>query len=167
MGRRTVAIDLFDDPPWPTDVPARKPLLSSARPLLVASLVLVAVVLGSTALPWSTSAETPAWTPYAHGLDVGGGPGTQDWGFLVAAITVATALATVAALHRPGPVRIGASLVGLSALVATTVPDLFAHLTVDPGPSLDAAYGAWIGTVAGMLAWLCAAGALPVDRVTR
>ena len=77
MDRR--AIDLFDDAPWPTEVPVNEP--ASPRPWLVASLVLAGLFLMSMALPWFTSPETPAWTPFSHWLDLGWSPGTPELGF--------------------------------------------------------------------------------------
>jgi hypothetical protein len=127
---------------------------SSPRPWLVASLVLLALLLSSTALPWFTSAETSQWGPLSHRLDLGWAPGTQDWGFLVLALGAAAVIAAGIALVAPKRAPRVVLLVLASALVVATLLELNAHLSVNPGPNLHADYGAWVGGAAAVLAWI-------------
>lgn len=153
MDRR--AIDLFDDAPWPTEVPVNEP--ASPRPWLVASLVLAGLFLMSMALPWFTSPETPAWTPFSHWLDLGWSPGTQNWGFLVLALGAVTAIAICMALLTPRKALIVLALLVATSLVVAAFLEARASLSVNPGPNLHADYGAWIGTAVAVLALTCIA----------
>jgi len=147
-------IDLFDDPPWPSEAPARqRRRRRSPRSFLVASLVLVGLFLVSMVLPWFTSAETPAWTPFSQWLNRGWFPGTQKWGFLLLALGCLTALATVVGLLWTRRLFLVVLLVLATVLVVATKMEASAKLSVDPGPNLHAAYGAWIGSAAAVIAW--------------
>src|ERR1700728_542490 len=149
MGRR--AVDLFDDPPWQTGMPVDQP--TPARRSLVVSLVLVALLISSMALPWFASGETPPWTPFSHWLDLGWSPGTQKWGFLVLALGAVVAISLGIAIPTPGKARLSLLLVVATGLVCATLLEAIADLSVDPGPNLHADYGAWIGGAAAVLAW--------------
>lgn len=139
VGRRR--IDLFDDSPRNTDAAAARP----ARASLVCTLILVILFMASMTLPWFHSGETPPWTAFSHWLNLGWSPGTQRWGFLL--LTLATALATATGLTIR--MRRRALFVLLpafaAALVILTVLETSAHLSVNPGPLLQADFGAWIG----------------------
>lgn len=152
MGTRP-SIDLFDDPPWPSEAPSHETPVRSPRSSLVTSLVFVGILLASMALPWFASAETPAWTPFSHWLNLGWSPGTQKWGFLVLALGVLTVLAIVTGLLWPRRAWLVVVLVLAGVLVVVTLLEATAQLSVDPGPNLNAAYGAWIGSTAAVLAW--------------
>ena len=147
------AIDLFDDAPWPTELPLDQPSAHSPRLLLVASLAFVAVLLSSMALPWFTSAETPAWTPFSHWLNLGWSPGTQDWGFLVVGLAAFVAIGIGLAISEPRKGRTTLVLLFTTALTVTTLLEASAELSVNPGPNLHADYGAWIGGTSAVLAW--------------
>jgi hypothetical protein len=157
MGKRPV--DLFDDAPWPTEIAdAADP---SPRSALVASLVLVVLLTASMALPWFHGTESPPWTPFAHWLDRGWSPGTQDWGFLMLALSVATTVVLGFTIRSPRRLRVGVLVVLATALVVVVALEDSAHLPMGDGPNLDAYYGAWIGTTFAAFAWiLVAIGAL-------
>lgn len=151
-------IDLFDDPPWPTEVSFREASSGSPRPLLIGSLAFVGLFSISMALPWFTSAETPQWTPFSHWLNRGFVPGTQEWGFVMLALDIVTAFSIVMAIiwaRRSWQI----ALLGLATiLVLTTISEASAHLSpAHPGPNLGADYGAWIGVAMVVLAWWCLA----------
>ena len=113
------------------------------------------------ALPWFDGAESPPWTPFSHGLDRGWSPGTQDWGFLMLALSVTTAVVVGFTIRSPRNVRVGVLLVLATALVVVVVLEDAARTRVGDGPNLDAYYGAWIGTTLGAFAWIWVAiGAL-------
>ncbi len=151
MGTRS--IDLFDDPPWPTQVPVDQPI--SSRPVLVVSLGFVVLEMLSTILlPWFSSPETPGLTPFSHWLDLGWSPGTEKWGYVVLALCTATVFAVGIAIATPGKVRVLLLLLVGSSLVVVTLLEAGAHLSIDPGPNLTADYGAWFGSVAAALAWI-------------
>lgn len=151
VGRRP--IDLFHGPAWSTKAPARDVQITSPRPCLVASLLLVALLLCSMAFPWFTSAETPAWTPFSHWLNLGSGPGTQKWGILVLMVDVAMAAGLIIGLLWPRKGWLFVLLVLATVLVVVTVLEASASVSVNPGPNLHADYGAWIGSAASVLAW--------------
>lgn len=154
------AVDLFDDAPWPTELPFDQQKVHSPRPILVASLFFVAVLLLSMTLPWFTSAETPGWLPFSHWLNLGWSPGTQDWGFLVLGLAAFVAIGIGLAIHSPRSPGTTLALAFATALVVTTLLEASAGLSVNPGPNLHADYGAWIGATAAVLAW----GGLVVAR---
>jgi hypothetical protein len=51
-----------------------------------------------------------------------------------------------------------------TSLVVATLLEATAHLSVDPGPKLDADYGAWIRSVVAVLAWIGSAVATCLAR---
>jgi hypothetical protein len=162
MGKQ--AVDLFDNAPWSTGEPADKQPARSPRPLLVVSLVLVGLLMSSMALPWFTSGETPAWTPFSHWLNLGWSPGSQKWGFLVLALGAAAAIAIGVAISTPRKVPMSLLLLVASSLLVATLLEGFAHLAVNPGPNLHADYGTWVGSVAAVLAWVDIAVAAVLAR---
>lgn len=166
---RKQAIDLFDDPPWPTEVQHDGRAIDAPRPFLAASLVLVVVLLASTALPWFSSSESPPLTPYSYDLSRGGGmsPGTQFWGVLVLALGIVTAVSIGAALVVPCARRTYYSLGAATVLALAVLLQLTAHPTINPGPTLGSTYGAWIGAAAAVFAWCAAAAASLVALVLR
>jgi hypothetical protein len=132
--------------------------------VLVASLGLVAVLMSSMALPWYSSAETPNWTPFSRWLDVGWLPGSQNWGFLVFALSGAVAGSIGLAIATPRNVRMTILLSVATVLVVATLLEVLARTSVDPGPNLHAAYGAWVGGTAAVLAWVAIASATCLAR---
>ena len=157
MNRR--AVDLFDDPPWPTEVTIDQPAGLSARPWLVAALLFSGAFLYSMALPWFTSAESPAWTPFSHWLDLGSAPGTQKWGYLMLGVAICVPLGIAAVIPTPGKGRLSLLLLIATGLVVVTLLEGNSQLRVDPGPLLHADYGAWIGRAAAVMAWFSITGA--------
>lgn len=158
MGSRG-SVDLFDDPAWPTEAPVENAGITSPRHYLVASLVLVALLLASMAFPWYTSAETPTWTPFSRWLNLGFGPGTQEWGILMLTLGIAMAAALLVGLVWPRRSWLFVLLGLATVLAAVTALEATAHLTVNPGPNLHADYGAWIGVAAAVVAWIGIAAA--------
>jgi len=152
------AVDLFDDPPWKSE-DATVPRVRPARAALNCTLVLVLLFIASMALPWFHSGETPPWTPFAHWLDLGWAPGTQRWGFLLLALGAALATATGLTIRTHRKVLFGLLPVLATALVVMTVLETSAHLGVNPGPLLQADFGAWFGVSLAALVLVTAASA--------
>jgi len=126
--------------------------VNSRRLALLASSVLSGLLMISLVLPWFTSAETPQWTPFSHWLDLGWSPGTRNWALL--GLDAALAVGIGAALWSAS--KLGMHLLSLVAtgLLVVTLLEASAHLTVDPGPNLQADYGAVIGSGAAVLLWV-------------
>jgi hypothetical protein len=114
----------------------------------------VVLLISSMALPWFTSSETPAWTPFSHGLNLGWSPGTQNWGFLVLALAAALAIGIGVVIPSPRKGRTTIALLFITALAVTTLLKTSAELSVNPGPNLHADYGAWFGGTAAVVAWI-------------
>jgi hypothetical protein len=144
--------DLFNDPPWPTEVTVNRPVVRSPRPWLFASLGSAVLLISSMALPWFSSSETPAWTPFSHGLNLGWSPGTQNWGFLVLALAAALAIGIGLVIPSPRKGRTTVALLFTTALAVTTLLETSAELSVNPGPHLHADFGAWIGGTGAVVA---------------
>jgi hypothetical protein len=148
------AVDLFEDPPWSTGVAVERPIVYSPRPVLVVSLLLVVVFLSSMALPWFSLAQESKWTPFSRWLDQGWSSGTQKWGFLVLALGAVEALAIGAAIRAPKKTRMSLLLAIATILVSATLLEARARPLYGDGPHLQAAYGAWVGGIAAVLAWI-------------
>lgn len=154
------SVDLFHDPGWPTDMPVGQPTVDWRRRTLLASIALVGLLICSMALPWFRSAETPSWTPFSHWLDLGWSPGTQHWGFLLLGLALGVAVGTGVAL-RCKSMLVMMPLVALATcLLVVTLLEASAHLSVDPGPDLQADYGALLGTGTAVVLWIGLALAL-------
>lgn len=145
-------MDLFDDAPWPMELAVGQPVVRSPRPILGAALGFLLLFVVSMGLPWFTSAETPAWTPFSHWLDLGWSPGTERWGYLVLGLGLVAAAVTGVAVWSLNTRRLWSALSLTTALVVTVL-EASANLAVDPGPNLHADYGAWIGSAAAVLGW--------------
>lgn len=156
MGKR--AVDLFDDAPWETGVEAVRPA-RLARASLIGTLILVVLFMASMALPWFDSGETPPWTPFSHWLNLGWSPGTQRWGFLLLALAGVLAIAAGLTIRTRRLALFGLLPVLATALVVMTVLETAAHPSVDPGPLLQADFGAWIGDALAVCVLIAAVAA--------
>lgn len=154
-------IDLFDDPDWSAEARVGEAPKVSPRPCLTASLALVALLLFSMQFPWLALTVTPqAGSPPLSGLlSRGWLPGTQDWGFLMLALGVFTALAIVIGLLWPMRSLLIALFVLATVLLLVTIAEAFASSFGDPWPYVHSGYGAWIGAPAVGFAWCCTAAA--------
>lgn len=155
MGRSH--IDLFDDPAWSGDAPVGGVPVVSPRPCLTASAALVALLLFSMQFPWFAGTATPqsGSAPLAGLLSRGWLPGTEDWGFLMLALGVLTALAIVIGLLWPVKSLLITLFVLATMLSCVTIAEAFASSLGDPWPYLRSGYGAWIGAPATVFAWCC------------
>lgn len=150
------AVDLFDDPPWSTEVEGAHPARPS-RASLTCAQTLALLFVASTCLPWFQSGETPPWTPYSHWLNLGWWPGTQRWGFLLLALGAAFAAATGLTIRTRRRALFGLLPPLATALAVMTALEASAHLLVDPGPPLQADFGAWLGEALAVLSMVAAA----------
>lgn len=117
------------------------------------------------ALPWFTSAETPSWTPFSHWLNLGWSPGTRNWAFLLLGLGVALTVGIAMTLRSPSKIAMNLLLLVASGLLVVTLLEASAHLSVNPGPNLQAGYGALIGSAAAALLWITLAlGAYPKSK---
>jgi hypothetical protein len=117
----------------------------------------VVLLIASMALPWFTSSETGAWTPFSDWLNLGWSPGTQNWGFLVLALASASAIGIGVVISSVQKSRTTVAMLLASALAVTTLLETSAELSVNPGPRLHAEFGAWIGGTAAVVAWIALA----------
>lgn len=164
MGKR--AVDLFDDPAWKTETEAAHPARPSSASL-ICTLTLVVLFMASTALPWFDSGETPPWTPFSHWLNRGWSPGSQRWGLLMLALGAALAAATGITIRTRRKILFGLLPVFAAALVVVTILETAAHLSVNPGPPIQADFGAWIGEGLAVLVLITAAVAAIFGIPTR
>jgi len=148
------AVDLFDGPSWSTDVSGGQPTVDSGRLALLVSLALTGLLMGSMALPWFTSAETPSWTPFSHWLDLGWSPGTRNWAILVFGLSAGVAVGIAVVLRSAGKLGMILLLLASTGLLVVILLEATANLSVDPGPSLHADYGAIVGAWAAALLWV-------------
>ena len=141
---RKRAVELFDDPAWRPEVEAVHPARPS-QASLICTLIAVVLFIASMALPWFRSGETSPWTPFSHWLNLGWSPGTQGLGLLLVALGAALAAVTAITIWTRHKVLFGLLPLLATALVVMTVLEASAHLSVDPGPLLQADFGAWLG----------------------
>ena len=138
------SIDLFNDPPWPVERSTGPRVVPLLRPFLLFAFFTTIVFAVSMALPWYVSAESPGLSPLSRWLNLGSGPGTQEWAGILLGPALAVALGLQVALRYPNRTYLGA-LLGVSvALLVMTILALGAHLSVNPGPALHVTWGAWI-----------------------
>lgn len=151
------AVDLFDDPPWAREAPSDDRAARPSRAWLISTLVLDVLFAASMALPWFTSGETPPWTPFSHWLNLGWSPGTERWGLLLLALCAVLAV-DLGLIVRTRRIALLVTLPLLAAvLVVMTFLEASAHLSVNPGPSLHADFGAWIGDCLSVCILICTA----------
>ncbi len=154
-GVRRRSFDLFNDPIWLAEPPgtSRSALYSSRVPFrfLLTSAALLAT---SMALPWYSSSETVALSPLSNWLNLGWGPGSRRWGFVILALALLVAIGAEIAVLAPRKALAGMLLIFEVLLLFATCLEVFAHPSIDPGPSLDADWGAALGFLAAIFAFL-------------
>jgi hypothetical protein len=128
--------------------------VESRRLTLLVSLALVGLLMCSMALPWFTSAETPSWTPFSHWLNLGWSPGTRNWAFLLLGLEAGVAVGIGVALRSASKFGLKLLFLAATGLLVVTLLEASAQLSVDPGPNLQADYGALIGSAAAALLWI-------------
>lgn len=142
------------------DASVHEPASRSPRRALRVALASVLLLVGRMALPWHTSSETPPWGPFTHWLDLGLGPGTQDWAFVILGIGAVLAIALCVVIRSPGKGKVILLLVIGTLLLIDTLLEVFARPSVNPGPSLQADWGALVGTIGASVSWVAIATAM-------
>jgi len=157
----------LDDPIWDEAIPrlARQPRKVSIRSPLLCSLIAASMAALSTALPWFVSAENPPMNSFSRWLVRGWHPGYQGWGWILLALSLLLVVGLAVAVWRPRAALLGSLLCLGVLLLAAALLEAVAHPSLDPGPDLHAAWGAWIGVLAAVVA--CAGMAAGIGLVIR
>ena len=165
------ALDLFNDPPWPTELPADQPAVRTPRPWLVILLALVVVLVSSLWLSWFIGGEGSGLSPLSNLLDrgwnTGWSPGTQNWGLIILGLAAVVSVVGALAIRSPTVRATAVLLLSTTVLLVVTLLETSSDPSFAPGPYFHADRGAWVGSVAVVLAWVAAMRALRVATRSR
>jgi hypothetical protein len=179
------SVDLFDDPPWTSSPAAADPHQGRRSAIAALGLCLLGAVgvAISTTLPWFGLDESlgvgflrlqdqmSALSRYLQPAGFGSfSPGTQEWGFLILALSCGVAMSAIMTVAMPligrrTPFGLYLVLAVLALLlVIASVLDAHAKPPFGDGPPLRFSWGAVVGVAAATTSLIGACSALILRR---